>query len=373
MAAQASNSNASRRSRSKSRRKELIIYLIGILCLCWLYQHNTKPSSNVWQQQDEELLIQWKQQKQEQLHNIGDTSFYCPELAKASRFVLENANSLPPELKMGMIQFVGQWNATLSSLDMFGIQQWRTQRRASIMNRVYEQNRRLFAPSSSRAIRAPSNATDKRKPHFWKMRAVLDFCTATQLDVVLYLDGDVLLTLPSARFLMEALWLHHSFSYSTVDILFAQDWNGPNSGIFMVNCTSTKALSFLKEWEDRAVEIKHKYFSHTVWNDQCFVQYAFKQKNISRRFDGIQTTESQCAFTRYPLQVVSSAPDSNCKSFQWGRDVSVHTPSMGLKQFRYFSKLLMKNFQQKTMDNRTEALALYLRTSQTNARQQKGR
>lgn len=304
------------------------------------------------------LAVQTKKSKSTTNHSLQDSELdistlismergrLCPELMAATRFMVMHKNL--PKLRMAMIQLVGQWE---------------DENQGSLMMQAFEHNRKvcediLNIPSSP-ILEPPkefNNTNDTSSPAFWKMLAVKEKCVAGDSDVVLFLDGDVIITDPSMP--VEALWHFYAHFNPTMDILFGVDINSINSGIFLVNCRSPTAIEFLEEWHDRAPELS---IYNPLSYEQTFLQYVlevssywlnfvpktkpyrnhpiprwdnYSQKAI--QFPEIWSTKSlrqrlqqsatQCVFSGYPI-IDNRARKKGFRTFQPG-DVMVHMAGM---------------------------------------------
>jgi len=181
----------------------------------------------------------------------------CPELSAASRFALKY--DMPP-VKMAMLQLVGSWQDSSQG---------------DLLERVYQENSNIVAGLGIDPIPLRTKEDDSRTPAFWKMRAILDVCQLQQYELVWFLDGDVLLT--QRVIPIQALWFYHSSFDPSLDMLFAYDHAGINSGNFVVNCRSPTAMEFLEEW-DRGAEHISRYYPPLY--EQTFLYYALRQGNF---------------------------------------------------------------------------------------------
>jgi hypothetical protein len=198
----------------------------------------------------------------------------CPELHRAIQFIAELPTS-PPELNISILQLVGSWDDNYTS---------------GIMQTVFDHNAHMVSKHFGFGSKAVTNLTEcmsrieTSHPAFCKILAVRDYCVESNNDLVWFLDGDVVLMNPTVR--IDYLWFYYQqhHSYTELDMLFATDWLGLNSGSFVVNCTSPTALRLLAYWDifaPRANRWKN------VWNamlEQNGIQWLVQDENWRRTY-----------------------------------------------------------------------------------------
>jgi len=278
------------------------------------------------------------------------TTGFCRELIEGAEFVLNM--SKPPSWKLHMIQLVGKYSDPLDT---------------ESMERNFRHNSDMLHPHSitSSPIREPTSAdlvsnNHPLSPAFWKMDAIRHYCTngttdGHSYDLVFFLDGDTCIMDPYAR--VEFLWAYHANRNimdhldhdhrdvsNRLDMLFATDRPGLNSGIFIVNCTSKTAMKTLELWKSVAVALVANGTKVVMpsWYEQNAIHLMMRTKiwvssNPTLRWNDIvndytneietYSTESlrkrirmttQCALNTYPMEVYNKLKNSEQFVYQPG-------------------------------------------------------
>jgi hypothetical protein len=189
------------------------------------------------------------------LPSFNVSTALCPELLRAAQYMIHHHSSQSqPPLSVTLLQLVGTWN------DLEAIQTMQT---------VFDHNAAMAARHGFRA-HAITNQNNKnnltRHPAFTKMTAIREYClTNTKTDLVWFLDGDVVIMNPWVR--IDILWQYYQYNNNknnnTLDMLFATDFRGLNSGAFVVNCRSDTAMRLLDYWDLYATRVNAW---KRVWN-----------------------------------------------------------------------------------------------------------
>lgn len=182
----------------------------------------------------------------------------CPELMAAATFVTEATDLvLPLKYNILMIQLVGSFHTT-------GRGRLRDNTTA-IRRAIYESNARLLRKQGNMDVmmldKRPSNTSGLLPVNFWKMDAMIEHCV--NRDLVWLLDSDVILKETVA---VDVLWAYHNHyakqaGAEQLDLLLPKDWRGIYTGSMIVNCRSSTALDFLRQWKDLAIRSSLQTFA----------------------------------------------------------------------------------------------------------------
>jgi hypothetical protein len=156
----------------------------------------------------------------------------CPGMLEVSKNII-NSTRIFEKLRVLMLQMEGTWNDEPET----GI----------INHLVYLHNARMATRMgySSETI-TDTLRWDSREAPYAKAPAVKEYCLSGEFDLVWFLDGDVLLMNPHIR--VEMVWYYYQSRYPQLDALFSVDFDGLNSGVFIVNCSSDTAIRLLDYW-----------------------------------------------------------------------------------------------------------------------------
>lgn len=219
--------------------------------------------------------------------------------------------------KIGIVLLYGDYNNDKSWND-------------ELMQRVIE-NRKLYSDRHGYDIINSNSLIDKRRPVAWsKLLAIEDALKTTHYDYVIYMDMDAVI-----MDLSKPIDYYIDISTKS-DIIMTSDWNGPNTGVFivkyskwslwflrkaweqdyMVQKKSPEGVSYPFEYEQRAI---HFLMNSDIWKERGLAKYRGNSTEICQHIYILP----QCAFNSYSIHPFSTKGDRQTSSYIDG-DFVIH-------------------------------------------------